>query len=54
MNEQKKQGELKRTIGLPLLVGFGLAYLAPTTACGPPKAEQPGITRSRLPLLQCL
>lgn len=30
MNEQKKQGELKRTIGLPLLVGFGLAYLAPT------------------------
>lgn len=30
MSEKKKQGELKRTLGLPLLVGFGLAYLAPT------------------------
>jgi len=30
MNEPNKQGELKRTLGLPLLVGFGLAYLAPT------------------------
>ncbi len=25
-----EQGELKRTLNLPLLVGFGLAYLAPT------------------------
>ena len=30
MNEIQKQGELKRTLSLPLLVGFGLAYLAPT------------------------
>lgn len=30
MSEAPKQGELKRTLNLPLLVGFGLAYLAPT------------------------
>lgn len=30
MNELQNQGQLKRTLGLPLLVGFGLAYLAPT------------------------
>ena len=30
MNELQNQGELKRTLGLPLLIGFGLAYLAPT------------------------
>ncbi len=30
MSEAQKQGELKRTLSLPLLVGFGLAYLAPT------------------------
>lgn len=30
MSETKNQGELKRTLGLPLLIGFGLAYLAPT------------------------
>ena len=30
MNELQQQGELKRTLGLPLLIGFGLAYLAPT------------------------
>lgn len=30
MKEPKKQGELKRSLGLPLLIGFGLAYLAPT------------------------
>jgi len=30
MSEPQKQGELKRTLNLPLLIGFGLAYLAPT------------------------
>lgn len=30
MNELQNQGELKRTLSLPLLIGFGLAYLAPT------------------------
>lgn len=30
MSEMQNQGELKRTLNLPLLVGFGLAYLAPT------------------------
>ena len=30
MNELQDQGELKKTLSLPLLIGFGLAYLAPT------------------------
>ncbi|MDO4868893.1 MAG: APC family permease [Bacillota bacterium] len=30
MNELQNQGELKKTLSLPLLIGFGLAYLAPT------------------------
>ena len=30
MSQSQNQGELKRTLNLPLLVGFGLAYLAPT------------------------
>lgn len=30
MSKDQKQGELKRTLNLPLLIGFGLAYLAPT------------------------
>lgn len=30
MSELQNQGELKRTLSLPLLIGFGLAYLAPT------------------------
>ncbi|MBQ6400700.1 MAG: APC family permease [Firmicutes bacterium] len=30
MTELQNQGELKRTLSIPLLIGFGLAYLAPT------------------------
>ena len=30
MTELQNQGELKRTLSVPLLIGFGLAYLAPT------------------------
>lgn len=30
MNELQNQGQLKRTLSIPLLIGFGLAYLAPT------------------------
>lgn len=30
MNNLENQGELKKTLSLPLLIGFGLAYLAPT------------------------
>lgn len=30
MSEISKQGKLKRALSLPLLIGFGLAYLAPT------------------------
>ncbi len=30
MSELQNQGQLKRTLSVPLLIGFGLAYLAPT------------------------
>ena len=30
MNELQNQGELKKSLSLPLLIAFGLAYLAPT------------------------
>lgn len=30
MSQLQNQGELKKTLSLPLLIGFGLAYLAPT------------------------
>lgn len=50
MNELQNQGELKKTLSLPLLIGFGLAYLAPTvvsttTASGHAKTERQATIR---------